>query len=241
MPPVLGPVSPSPTRLWSWAGSRGDRGHPIGDDEQGDLRAIQEFLDDHAAAPAQTGPRVAERLAPVVSDDNALAASETVVLDHVGRTEPVQRRSNLIGVGARHRRRGGNPRSRHDVLGERLAALELRGRGRRPEASQATFPHRIRSSLDQWQFRSDDDQVHREMLRQVGDRGRVGDIDGLRRAVRRNPRVAGRADDVGDRGVGPQALDQGVLACTGPDDQDLHRRPSATNRRPVIWVGVTSM
>ena len=23
MPPVLGPVSPSPTRLWSWAGSIG--------------------------------------------------------------------------------------------------------------------------------------------------------------------------------------------------------------------------
>ncbi len=47
MPPVLGPVSPSPMRLWSCAGTSGDHVLAVAQAEEADLVAFEELLDHH--------------------------------------------------------------------------------------------------------------------------------------------------------------------------------------------------
>ena len=47
MPPVFGPVSPSPTRLWSWAEASGTARLAVDQREQAGFLALEEFLDDH--------------------------------------------------------------------------------------------------------------------------------------------------------------------------------------------------
>ncbi len=96
MPPVLGPVSPSPTRLWSCAGAIGTIGATVDEREQRALRAGEELLDEHRRA------RVAEaavealvdrslRGAEVHRDGHALAGRQAVGLDDDGRAELVDR------------------------------------------------------------------------------------------------------------------------------------------------------
>ena len=46
MPPVLGPVSPSPTRLWSCAATRGATRSPSLSHEERNLVALQAFFED---------------------------------------------------------------------------------------------------------------------------------------------------------------------------------------------------
>ena len=99
MPPVLGPASPSPTRLKSWAGISGTTVVAVADAEQRHLGPVEELLDDdRAVGLGQAGPRVRERLVAVVGDDDALAGGEPVVLDDVRGAEGVER---LLDLGHR--------------------------------------------------------------------------------------------------------------------------------------------
>ena len=52
MPPVLGPVSPSPTRLWSCAEPNGTIGLAVGQGEEADLLAFMKLLDHDRLAGA---------------------------------------------------------------------------------------------------------------------------------------------------------------------------------------------
>ena len=55
MPPVLAPVSPSPTRLKSWAGTSGDGARPVAEHEQRALLAVEPLLDDDRRARVAEG------------------------------------------------------------------------------------------------------------------------------------------------------------------------------------------
>ncbi len=55
MPPVLGPVSPSPTRLWSWAVASGSTCVPSHEREEARLLAVQELLDHDLGAGRAEG------------------------------------------------------------------------------------------------------------------------------------------------------------------------------------------
>ena len=101
MPPVLGPVSPSPTRLKSCAGCSGTTVVAVGEREQRDLRAVEELLDD--APGAQPGGVRERRGLAVGGDHDALAGGEPVVLDDVRRAERVEGVGRLLG---RRRTRG---------------------------------------------------------------------------------------------------------------------------------------
>ena len=63
MPPVLGPVSPSPTRLKSWAGREGHGAGAVADCEHRELGTDHALLDDEVrpaspkASPAGTRDR----------------------------------------------------------------------------------------------------------------------------------------------------------------------------------------
>ena len=120
--------------------------------------------------------------------------------------------------GRRHAGRG------HDVLGERLAALELGGGGGRAEAGDAGGPDGVGHPGDQRRLGADHDQVGLQLRRQRGHRGAVGGIDAALLGDRGRAGVAGRADQRGDRGIGGQRQAEGVLAGTGTDDEDAHSR-----------------
>ena len=84
MPPVFGPVSPSPMRLKSCAGSSGDDASSPSVTQNSDTSGPSRY------SSITTRPQAAawaQRLVEVVGDDDALAGGQPVVLDHVGRPE----------------------------------------------------------------------------------------------------------------------------------------------------------
>ena len=86
MPPVLGPVSPSPTRLWSWAVARGSDVGAVEEGEEARFFADEEFLDHDLGAGVAEGAVEAGVDGGVGSwrgrcDDDALAGGEAVGLD----------------------------------------------------------------------------------------------------------------------------------------------------------------
>ena len=102
MPPVFGPVSPSPTRLWSCAEASGDRGLAVAQREERGLLADQEFLDHdlgagRAEAAAEHHVDRGFGLGQRLRDHDALAGGEPVGLDD-------DRRALLAHVGLRRRR-----------------------------------------------------------------------------------------------------------------------------------------
>ena len=91
MPPVLGPVSPSPTRLWSWAEASGDGGLAVDQREQARFLALEEFLDHQR--PVAGGVDRGLGFGAGHGDGHALAGGEPVGLDHDRDAEAVERRA----------------------------------------------------------------------------------------------------------------------------------------------------
>ncbi len=87
MPPVLGPLSPSKTRLWSCARGQRNGVLAIAEHEEGDFLARQEFLHHHfgaglAHAAAEDHLERGLGLFQRHGDDHALAGGEPIGLDH---------------------------------------------------------------------------------------------------------------------------------------------------------------
>ena len=145
---------------------RGDQRHDVdavGQDEQRDLGAVEVVLDDDAAVGlGQARLRVGQRLGAVVGHDDALARGEPVVLDHVGGAERVETRGGLLDRRRHPRLGGGHARGGHDLLGERLGALEPGARGGRAEDGDPDGPHGVRDARDQRRLGPDDDEVRVE-------------------------------------------------------------------------------
>ena len=151
----------------SCAGCSGTTVSTVGDAEQRDLGAVEVLLDDHPSASGGVG----EGDVTVVGDDDALARSQPVVLDDVGRAERVERGGGLLGGVADVRRPGGYAGLGHHVLGEGLAALELGGGLRRAEAVDAGVAYGVGDPGDQRRLGPDDDQVGTPGRGERGDRG----------------------------------------------------------------------
>ena len=133
MPPVLGPVSPSPTRLWSCAEPNGTMVLPsVSAKKLASSPSRNSSITTSAPAlaepPANISSIAASASARVVGDRHALARGEPVGLDHhrhaeAGRAPPVASASDgdaCIGGGR-------DARAVAQRLGEALAAFELRG------------------------------------------------------------------------------------------------------------------
>src|SRR5262249_2513852 len=117
----------------------------VGDPEQADLGAVEKLLDHHAPAAG----RMVDSSAAVVGDDDALARGQAVVLHAVRRPELVQRSRNLVLVRADPGSRGRDSRRLHDVLGERLGALQLRRLRGWAEAGDALTAYGVSNAGDQ--------------------------------------------------------------------------------------------
>ena len=106
----------------------------VAEAEERDLGAVEELLDDDPSARlGEAGRAWARAASRSLGDDDSLAGGEAVVLDDVRRAQRVERRLDLCH-GRAHVGQGRRDLGRcHDVLGERLAALEPGSLGRRPE------------------------------------------------------------------------------------------------------------
>ena len=226
MPPVLGPASPSPARLKSCAGCSGSDRRAVGDREERHLGAVEELLDHHlrVVAAGEAGARVRERLVAVGGDDDALAGGQSVVLDDVraGRTgrapRPPRRPSCTRGPS-----RSGTPASAMTCLanallpssraaaadGPKHAMPRARTASATPATSGTSGPITTRSGCSARRPASATDSA-------------LGHVDRAGRRRLGDPGVAGRGHDLRHRVVGQQGRDEGVLASTGSDDEDLH-------------------
>ena len=93
MPPVFGPVSPSPRRLWSWLVASASTLRAVADDHEARFLAVEELLD-HDAAAAGAARRRASRRSPACA--SARVAATTTPL-------PAARPSALTTIGAPRR------------------------------------------------------------------------------------------------------------------------------------------
>ena len=214
MPPVFGPVSPSPIRLKSWAGARATARCAVADGEHRELGPGQALLDDDGApgvaerGAGQLGPDVVLGLVERLGDEHALARGQPVGLHHVGRRQRAQereRRRRRLGEGAVARRWARRPSASTSFIhafepssrapsapGPNTSRPAARSRSASPSTSGASGPMTNRSA---------------SML--------------LGRRVDR-PRDAGVARGDHDLGGAAQHVGQGVLPSAGADDADPH-------------------
>lgn len=140
-------------------------------------------------------------LLDVPGHDDALAGGETVVLHDVRGAERVERLVDLRRVGAHVRAGGGHAGAGHDVLGERLGALQLGGLAGRAEDGDAGGADRIGDTGDQGCLGSDDNEVGLQLLGEDGDRRAVEGVDRVQLGDLGDTCVAGSTVQGGDVGV----------------------------------------
>ena len=164
MPPVFGPVSPSPSRLWSCDVASGSTCRPSTMAMKLASSPSQELLDHDgvaglAEAPGEHVLRRRNRRLDVVADHDALAGGETIGLDDERRAL----RAHPAGIERRARerriRRRRNAVPRQEILGERLRAFETRSEPARTEAAQTRGVEGIANTEHERRFGSDDRQV----------------------------------------------------------------------------------
>ena len=219
IPPVFGPVSPSPMRLWSWAMGSGRAIVPS-------HRAIRLHSGPLSRSSTTIGPRAARR-ATMASTVSASVAGTTTPL-------PAARPSCLTTIGApsssppcrRLRRPTTSPGNRGDgrpsccrqLAGVGLRRLESGELGGRPEARDRPSAALVGDAGGQRCLGADDDQIRRGIGRSAARK-----IGGDRHLVAVTP--AGPGD--------------GRLAAAGADHEDLHA--STPSNDSLACASATSM
>ncbi len=156
-------------------------------------------------------------------NDNALAGSEPVCLDDDRSSQLPRRddRSRFVPGVADAVARGGDPVPGHELFRERLAALELGcGTGGTKDA-KAAGPKQVDNAATERELGTDDGQIDREINGRVGERVDVIDADWDERCLRRDPVVAGRANDL--RVLFAREFPREcMLSATTADNEHLH-------------------
>lgn len=188
----------------------------VAEHEERHLGAVEELLDDDASTVlGEAGPGVVQRGLAVVGDDDALARGQSVVLDDEGRAEGVDGLGYLVEGRAQVGEPGGHLGRRHDLLGERLAALETGGLRGGAEHVEAVVPQHIRDTGHERGLGPDDDEVDLVALCDIEDRGGVRGVgQRLAQGDRVDAGVPGGGDDRIDGLVRHEAADDGVFAGT---------------------------
>jgi len=158
---------------------------------------------------------------------NALASRQAVGLHHDRRAaaaDEFARRLGIVEAFPVGRRNAGRVAQ---FLGERLAAFELRGGLRRPDAGDAGGLHRVGDAGDQGGFRAGDDEVDRVVAREGDESRNVHCADRDAGGDSGNAGVAGRAPEFREQRTGGDRPAQRVLASARSDHQHAHRRTSS--------------
>ncbi len=158
MPPVLGPVSPSPTRLWSRAVPRNTASVP-----SHSANRLTSSPSRHSSIT--TGPAAIRRSiaasasASVCATTTPLPAARPSALTTIGGAAAAGELARLGGVGEALPARGGDAGGLGHLLGEGLAAFQPGRGGGRAAAGDARRRHRVRQAGDQRRLRARHHQV----------------------------------------------------------------------------------
>ena len=224
MPPVLGPASPSPTRLKSWAGARATARVAVAHGQDRQLRAGHALLDDDGAAGVAEARAGELRLHVVlglderVADEHALAGGEAVGLHDPRPRQRPQELERRLDLGERAVAGGRHAGGGHDLLHPRLRPLEPGAVGAGAVHGHARGPQPVGQAVDERRLRADHDEVDVELL-------------GRRRRRPRDAGVPRRDHHLGGAG---EHVGQGVLP---PPADAARRRPSSLQRHGLEALG----
>ena len=138
-------------------------------------------------------------------------------------------------VGADARAGGRHPGGGHDLLGERLGALQLGRRARRAEAGDALGPDGVGDPGDERRLRPDHDQVGADLDGERGDRLRIGRLDGAQlgdRARCRDCPAPRSARSTAGSSARPER--ERMLPPAGADQKYAHDRRSYRSPSPLL-------
>ena len=199
------------------------------------LLAVEEFLDHHSRAGVAEGvalEHVADRgfgLRQRRRHHHALARGQAIGLDHDRRAPAFTGAAAHVGergvdVGMHLVEPGGNAVAFEELLGEGLAAFQLRGRGGGAEDAVAAGAERIDHAGDQRLLGADHGQGDAFAF---GQRQQAVDVGGLHVRVAalvlvRGAGVAGGDDHLVHAWGLRQLPRQRVLASAGTDDEEFH-------------------
>jgi hypothetical protein len=198
----------------------------VAERQERDLFAVEELLDDDLrraeAAVVEEHRECSARLDLALADDHALARREHVRLedDRVGARDEVALALHAAPEDDMACRR--NAHVLHQLLRERLGALEVRGRGSRAEPGDAGLSQRVDHARHERGLRTD----HDEVAPLVGGEAHDG-IDVLDRDVHapnpitRDARVPGRREHLGVLRAAQERAHDRVLATAAAEDEDL--------------------
>ena len=230
-PPRVGPGVALADRLVVPRRREAGHGAAVRDGEQRHLGTGHALLHHHhpsGVAEAAGHEAGLERLAGLGlarRHDHPLAGGQAVGLDRHGQAQ--LRHGGHAGVDAGHGDgpRGGDAGGRHDLLGERLAALEPGGGGSGPEGPDARGAHRVAHPGHQRRLGPDHDEVHPEGARQGHDPAGVREVDGDHLGVLADARIASGAEDPGAFGGSSQRPHESMLAASTSHHQHRAAHP----------------
>ena len=228
MPPVLGPVSPSPTRLWSCAEASGIAVSPS-HSAKNEASSPSRNSSITTSAPAAPSPpsnimsMAASASAEVSRNDDAFAGCKPVRLDH-------DRHALLADVGLRGFRRrepligrGRDVVGAAQVLGEALRAFQPRSGLIRAERLDARRLEIVDDAGDQRRLRARPRRSRSLFALQKRDHRRmVGDVERDAFGLPRDAGVARRADKPVDQRACGQLPGQRVFAPAGAEEENVH-------------------
>ena len=229
MPPVLGPVSLSPTRLKSCAGSSGTTVSPstmLNSDTSGPSRNDSSSTGWPASSRLAACARAASRSA--VTTTPLPAASPSSLTTHAGSPadgpEPVERPVEVCRVVDDLAGRCSHPGRGHHIFGERLRTFDARGVLRRPEAGDACGAHCVGDTEDKRHLGPDDHQVGADS----SEPGRATASPEVMStsywsAMIAVPALPGRDGQLLHLGVLAQRQQQRMFTGSGSDHEDAHR------------------
>ena len=190
----------------------GQRQHrlAVGKGQQRALRALEHLLDHDGLACLAKGAREAlahagEGLLGGLGHDDALASGQTVSLDDAGAIELAHVGLGGPGLGEALVAGRGNAGALHDLLGEELGALHLRGVAVGTKAGDAGGAHRVAHALDERGLRADDHETDTVRRSEVCHGDGVVLVEALGEGcLGEDAAVAGRSPEL----AGARALDE---------------------------------
>ena len=214
MPPVLGPASPSPTRLKSWAGARAtarvpsqtaktDTSGPVIPSSMTTVRPASPN-----AAPDSFAPHVGLGLGEVSVTSTPLPAARPSVFTTQGGARVRRKARPGLDLGEGAVAGGGHAGGRQQLLHVRLGALDLGAVGPRAEHQLALGAQPVGQPVHQRGLRPDHEQVGLELL------GRGGHRPGDARVPRGDHDLGRPRQDVGQAASRPPPPTTQTL--TGP-------------------------
>ena len=207
------------------------RGHgahrdAIGECQQRALGAGKHLLDNHSVASIAKGTGEAlmhgiESLLELGGNDNALARSKAISLNHQWSALSVHVVEGRLLIGKRAIGGGGHAGALHQLLGKKLGALHLRTLGTRAKARNARLAHGIGHAHNKRSLGTDDNHTAAMVFGKRRDGGGVVLVERDILALLRGTTVTRRDVEFAAAGRSGKLLGDCMLAAARTQKQDV--------------------